>query len=468
MFGNVNDAFNEAANKRSKIIPEKDPEKQGSALDIFGKINDIYRSKMPEGDIEEEEERAKNNGSDVSILTQIPAGVNAAINYYVPDFIRKPLFDEKDHSSTIDKYNNKIESLDKRLQELKYQLGNPDVKNKKEIREKYDKALKYRKHYVTQINNLKVDEAGQFDAFIQRHAPSLVSKSATKYGWVDEISPTSYKIPKLETYKEKKYRETEAFLTSKKYDNLSPSKSQFERWKFRASASNNDPIKVKVYGTKAERANQNVDIKAKGAMLHFLDQSPLTGYMHNNTKNFYKQIKPTEYLGVLEKNNDGTHSVKYVKRKEFDGDLNRNTFLVRQTKFDDIDFNNRVADDNFAGHTYWTKKGTKGEVALPISIGRDANTYDYSSGQSVIYIFNYKGDTRYIHFAGSPNDIKKEGERIKKAYALTDGKLTIGLADAGSYSSAVKGDVTNDKLESNDYGYVNFNKGTGAGMALVE
>ena len=46
--------------------------------------------------------------------------------------------------------------------------------------------------------------------------------------------------------------------------------------------------------------------------------------------------------------------------------------------------------------------------------------------------------------------------------------LKLGVADAGSYSSSVKGNITNDLLNSKDYGYYNMNSNTGAGMALIK
>jgi len=416
----------------------------------------------------EAKEESNTEESQTDWKAAVPVVTKGLIDIAVPNNIRKALFDETDHSNKINDYNVKIENIDKKLQDLKYKLGDPKIKDKKGVYESFNKLTKYRGNFIKKINSLKEDEAGYFDTLIQENAPAVVAKAATKYGYVDEISPTKNELPKFETYKEKENREKEEFLTSKQYDNLSPSSSQYERWKFRAAASNDEPLKVKVYGTRGERETQNVDIKSKGAMMHFLDQSPLTGYMHENTKNYYKKLKPDEYLGVLQPDKDGTYAVKYVKKKDYSGNVAKNTFLVRQVDFDDIDFKNKVNDDNFSGHKYWTKKDSPGQVALPVSIGKDANTYDYSSGQSVVYIFDYKGKTRYVHFAGSPNEIKKEGERIKKDYKLENNKLTLGLADAGSYSSAVKGDVNSKKLNSSDYGYVNYNKGTGAGMALIE
>ena len=85
----------------------------------------------------------------------------------------------------------------------------------------------------------------------------------------------------------------------------------------------------------------------------------------------------------------------------------------------------------------------------------------------MVCLFPYKGKTRYVHFAGSPNAIKDEGARIIKEYDLKENVLELAVADAGSYSSSVRGDVTQDILQSKHYGYWNRNPNTGAGMALV-
>jgi len=64
--------------------------------------------------------------------------------------------------------------------------------------------------------------------------------------------------------------------------------------------------------------------------------------------------------------------------------------------------------------------------------------------------------------------LQKEGEDIKKLYKLQANKLVLGVADAGSYSSSIKGNITDKKLKDWSYGYANTNGFTGAGMALVD
>lgn len=383
-------------------------------------------------------------------------------------------FTEKEEEQDVAKVNPKVKNyqsivnkIDKDIQKVYYDLTNPNLKPSEKIaaRQRYKELTTKRGSYIKAINSVKRDEVGWFDAAINE-SPT-VGKPLQKWGLADQPSYMTYDLPKFESYTDKQKKEQEEFKQSTRFENLNPNKSEFTRWKFRAAASNDDPLKVAIYGTRGERANQNIDINSPGSIMHFLDQSPESGWISPETQTFYRNLKDNDYVGYLKPNGDGTHSIQYLPKKDFTKDnLYKNTFLVRQVKFDNIDFNNKVKDDNFAGHTYPTIKGTK-QVALPISSDPDENVYDYSSGQSVVFIFKYNGKTRYQHFAGSRNEIKKEGEELKKMYKLKDGALTIGLADAGSYSSAVSGKITNDKLNSKDYGYYNPNGNTGAGMAIL-
>ena len=396
------------------------------------------------------------------------------VNQYIKKTVEKPfrfINDYKNEVAQINpkvkKYQNTVNTIGTDIQKIYYDLTNPNLKSseKTAARQKYNELISKRTKYINAINSVKRSDAGWFDAAIN-DLPTI-GKPFQKFGLSDQPSYMTYDLPKFETYSEKKEKEDETFRQKSRFEELNPDKSQYSRWKFRAAASNDDPIKVSVYGTRGERANQNIDINSKGSIMHFLDQSPETGYVHENTRNYYEQLKDDDYLGYLKSNGDNTYSVQYKPRKEFTKDnLYKNTFLVRQVKFDDIDFNTKVKDDNFAGHTYPTIKGTT-QAALPISSDPDENVYDYSSGQSVVFIFKYKGKIRYQHFAGSRNEIKKEGQDIKKMYNLGDKALRIGVADAGSYSSSISGKITNDKLNSKDYGYYNRNEGTGAGMAIL-
>lgn len=391
-----------------------------------------------------------------------------------PEELQKYAVNEEEESGVkvqenpkVKKYKGTIAVLDKKLQSAYYNLTNPNLSGNEKLKAnaRYKELMGKRNDYVTAINKVKAEDVGWFDAWINDNPE--IGKPAQKFGLADEPSYMTYDLPKFESYTDLENKKQEEYKQSTRFEELNPNKSQFTRWKFRAAASNDEPLKVQLYGTRGEREKENVNIKTKGAIMHFLDQSPKSGFITKETKNFYKKLKPTDYIGYLKQNEDGTHSLQYKPKKEFtDSNIYNNTFLVRQVKFDDIDFKRKAEDDNFSGHTYPMLKGTN-EVALPISSGPDENIYDYSSGQSVVFIFKYNGKLRYQHFAGSRNEIKKEGEDIKKMYNLKDKELTLGLADAGSYSSAISGNLTNNKLNNKDYGYYNRNSYTGAGMAIV-
>ena len=378
----------------------------------------------------------------------------------------KVVKEDKDYA-VINKLNTRLSSLDSTLQDAYYHYTNPKLskQEKATATKNFKDKVAQRNKLINHINKQKESYAGGFDTWLNNADP-VVAKVAQKFNISDQVSYTSYKLPELETYVEKTEKENEVYRTTKRIDEIDGN-GKGSRWQFRVAASNDEPMKVQTYGTRSERP-ENLNIKARGSVMHFLDQSPDSGYMHENTKDYYRNLKPDGYVGVLEKQKDGAKAVKYIQKKDIPAkDLHKNTFLIRQEKFDNIDFDTKVEDNNFSGHTYWTKKGTK-KPTIPISSGKDPNVYDYSSGQSVVYIFPYKGKTRYVHFAGSPNAIRKEGEEIKKLYKLKNNILTLGVADAGSYSSAIKGDITDKKLKDRNYGYFNRNGFTGAGMALVE
>ena len=357
------------------------------------------------------------------------------------------------------------------MQEAYYDYTYPDKNVQAKGKETY---LRYYKEYKTRIDALNKkaeDEAGFLDAFVQNVLPSSISKPYQKYGLGDQPETMDYTLPKFESYAEKKNREKESYLTSKHITEISTDNNN--RWKVRASASNTDPLKVAVYGNRGEREKNPISINAKGTLMHFLDQSPSTGYLYPGMENIINVTKPNEYIGNLTPThpNSNEYKLTYITKKEFlklNKPYGKDNFYLRQVKFDDIDFNQKVTDTNFSGHTYWGMKTS--DQLLPISSGKNAEVYNYSSGQSVVFIFPYKGDIRYTHFTGSPSEIKAEGNKIKSDYKLKNRELTIGVADAGSYSSNIKaqnGVINNSLLNSKDFGYYNKNSYTGAGMALI-
>jgi hypothetical protein len=398
----------------------------------------------------------------------IPADIPGTYN--IPD---------ETYNSITQKYYDQNEKADAKMQELYYTITNPSVsqEEKDSAQKQFDELKELQKLNVAEINRVKKRQTGAFDVLLQEEGPAWLSKGLQKVGFADDYSLEAPPGEKLyEDYETKAKRDYEQELVTKSYESLNtPSEAnQWYRWKYRVNASNDDPVTVQLYGNRGERDKKDPNIKGLGAMMHFLDQSPLTGSSHSSMKNFYNRLSDDQYIGYLQKGDGENYQLMYKKVGEIPKDelTSQNTFYLRTEDFDNINFDGkRVVDDNFAGHTYWTKKDD-GEATIPISIGHNDNDYNYSSGNAVVYIFDHKGQRRYIHFAGSPNAIKKEGERIKKDYNLKDNSLTIGIADAGSYASAVKadkqGNINNKLLNSKDYGYWNLNSYTGAGMVLQD
>ena len=426
-------------------------------------------------------------------------GVKDGIKEYLTDLNSKnPIVNNPEQDRLI----LKNEKLNEDLQALTYKLGDPDVsaEDKLKYQKEFDELVNQKQLNVDKVNQIRAGQVGPFDTWFNATLPILLNENtllkftgdmlgkdfsqagtdikqiANKVGAVDKLELSQSINPKFETYAEKLERETDHYLEDKRFDDLDVSKKDWYRWRFRASASNKDPFMISLYGTRGERRTNSPNLLGQGALFHFLDQSPLTGYQHRKTRNFIKKLKPNDYIGVLEKSPDAgnVYALKYKQKKDHNVN-SKNSFYIRTNKFDNINFSGRIKDDNFPGHNYWTLK-SNGKPAVPISIAPDPNLYDYSSGQSVVFIFKYtpksgKVQQRYIHFAGSPNEIKKEGFKIKNEYGLKDNELILGVADAGSYSAAVRsksGKVTNRLLNTTNSGYFNPNSFTGAGAVLLD
>lgn len=384
----------------------------------------------------------------------LPANIAKPIDYYekfgFSDGLKEYLISENSKypiTNTAEQeqlmLNN--ENLNKDLQSLNYKLTDPDISDaeKLEYQKQFDQIVSQKQANVVRINKVRAEQTGGFDMWFNLLVPNLLnentllktagniigwdlSKAGTdlkqivnKVGAVDRLELSQDINPKFETYDQKLERETDHYLEDKRFDDLDVSKKDWYRWRFRASASNKDPFMVSIYGSKGERNTNAPNILGQGALFHFLDQSPLTGYQHSKTKNFIKNLKPNDYIGVLEQSKDDKeiYALKYKQKKDFKNMNSKNSFYIRTNKFDDINFDRKTADYNFPNHKYWTRK-SNGEAAIPISIAPDPNLYDASSGQSVVFIFKYmpksgKEQQRYIHFAGSPNEIKMKVLKLK-------------------------------------------------------
>jgi hypothetical protein len=377
------------------------------------------------------------------------------------------------------KQKTTIQTLTDELQDLYYIATNPEKSNPQALKEYEAKVFEY-KQFVRKENELKKQKTGTLDDYVNKNFTPTVVKPLQKFGLVDPDEDLTVSLPKLESYREKKTKEKNNYLYNKSFENLDMGKHPYDRFRFRYNASNEDPIKVQLYKGRGYR-EQDFKVKAKGTLIHFLEEDPLRNWKSAKKVSYSENFSKDDYIGVLKKNDDGkTHSILYEKigdleKKGIDfysGNDTLKTFQIPQIKFDDIDFNNKVVDSNYKGNYYWTNKWTGQKTRPPISVGTDENSYTYASGQSAIFIFNKDGKTRYIHFANSPALIRKEGERIKKEYGLKKGQLILAVADAGSYSAAVRaneeGYLDNKLLNDHGYGYYNANSYSGAGAAIIE
>ena len=228
----------------------------------------------------------------------------------------KPIEVKKVNNSKTLTTNDLVKKTDELLQQVYYEATNPANKGNKKIIEKYSSLLNTRKKLIDKINNDKTKDAGVIDNFLNSKLPEnglLTSTALNKLGITDEVIKTSYDVPKFESYLEKVNKNKEKELVIKKYEDLNPN-STTPYIKYRYSASNSDPIKVNPYSTRNNR-NNKTEVSGKGTLMHFLDEDPLTGFQHPNTKNFYKQQKPDDYVGVLENNKNGTY-LKIVPKKD--------------------------------------------------------------------------------------------------------------------------------------------------------
>lgn len=367
----------------------------------------------------------------------------------------------------------KVESLDdikSSMQAAYYDVTNPDPKISAAGKIAYTKLNQRYIAKIKELNEKAESDAGWLDSWVNEALPSMLSKPYQKFGLGDQPELYEQTAFNFETYGQKKEKEKQEYLSSTRIEDLGVDPNN--RWKLRASASNDNPLVVIPYGNRAEREKNPVNIQGKGTLMHFLDQSPITGYLYPGYEDIINQIKDNQYIGILDPvdKEKGEYALSYIPKSQFKKEKRtwgKDNFYLRQVKFDDIDFNKKIEDKNFSGHTYWGMKTKEGP--LQISSGKNEDIYNYSSGQSVVFIYPYKGQTRYTHFSGSPSEIRREAEKIKKEYDLDKGKLTLGIADAGSYSSNIKsssGVINNELLNSRDMGYYNRAGYTGAGMVL--
>ena len=69
-------------------------------------------------------------------------------------------------------------------------------------------------------------------------------------------------------------------------------------------------------------------------------------------------------------------------------------------------------------------------------------------------------------YSGSINNIKKEIQRLKDDYKLTDNELTLGFYDAGSYTAKPAADPKTGIINRNQFSDFNNKEESGSGIAI--
>jgi hypothetical protein len=199
---------------------------------------------------------------------------------------------------------------------------------------------------------------------------------------------------------------------------------------------------------------------------HFLldaSASKSKPYSHEYNKAFIKKaISNNDWVPVF-KNEDGDYvRLKYKKANELSKDDKVITPL-RQMKFGDLDFNNTKRPKGFQDpvREVLTKDG-KGTYL----IFKNKDGYSRFSGGSVVFIFKDKYDNTIVRdFAGTLNQIQKEGESIVEKYGISADELTLGYHDVGSFSAKPK-TPKNGILKAKQWSSYNTDPMTGGALLI--
>ena len=201
----------------------------------------------------------------------------------------------------------------------------------------------------------------------------------------------------------------------------------------------------------------------------------------------YRRKKGDDYVPVFTKINknkipynydkDGVHKLKvqYKKKEDITKEDNVVQNLV-QYKLSDIDWDKEVKDIDIKGRSKQytddirviaTTDG-KPIPSLPVYVGGDKNRNRYGrfAGAGVVFLFE-KDEVIYADdYSGSINNIKKEIQRLKDDYKLTDNELTLGFYDAGSYTAKPAADPKTGIINRNQFSDFNNKEESGSGIAI--
>lgn len=209
---------------------------------------------------------------------------------------------------------------------------------------------------------------------------------------------------------------------------------------------------------------KNIKIKGVIGVGHFLLDASLYGnenYSYPVNEQFLDLArKNNDYIPTFTRSTDGRVKLVY-KRADAVSESDIVVSPLRQFAFTDVDFGNAGKAKGFLSSVKEIKKKDGSGTYL---IFKDRDGYSRFSGGSVVFLWQDKyGNTIVRDFAGSINQIQKEGEAIVRDYSLKPGSLTLGYHDVGSYSAKPKAKAG----EINTAQYSGYNPGSMTGGALL-
>lgn len=175
---------------------------------------------------------------------------------------------------------------------------------------------------------------------------------------------------------------------------------------------------------------------------HFLmdaSASPEFSFSKNKMEGLLADTSSALYVPTFTNLEDGGVLLKYKQPRDISSN-DRVVAPLRQWNFSDIDFasTGRPNGTGFGNNVVAIKTRTGETTHLMIKNG-NRGAMGRMSGGSFVFIFNDKhGNTIVRDFAGSINQIEKEGIDITKQYDLEPGALIIGVHDAASFNAKPK------------------------------
>jgi hypothetical protein len=434
MFGHVNDAFNEAANKRSNRVPGR----QESPLDMFG---------FPDYPSQEyqsyEFPLAPGFSADPTRGTTgqpVEGGLGAFLT-------NTGILGQIDH--------------EKLARDIAREQNRPRYKNKNVepdswLDDTFD-ALADAGEWVLDTGVDAIDTLGEWKnmgkRYLQKKGLMDIEEEKIDPNRAKKIQPKIKQTPKVDKF----YQEIASVKDEGYSDN--------DLLSYRNQWDNNEGFVYIATPTLKDRTGNEKYNNVRGVGHFLLDASAVPGkeYKHEYNEAFLKKAyKNNDWIPTFTPVSGNKVRLKYKKPDEITKE-DKVVTPLRQFKFDNLAFDKTQTP---AGFQAGIKEVKTKDGAGSYLIFKDRNGYSRFSGGSVVFIFKDKyGNTIVRDFAGTLNNIENEGLGIKKTYGLKDGDLTIGYHDVGSFSAKPKADESG-VLKSSQWGDFNPNPMTGGALLI--